>query len=82
MAPSFGTHISEFVRTRRKAGGFSQEELADLAGVGRNFVSDLEQAKPTVRMDAVNKVLVVFGKTLGIVDAPKEETDENAASDS
>ena len=74
MAPSFGTHIGEFVRARRKARGFSQDELADLAGVGRSFVSDLEQAKPTVRMDAVNKVLVVFGKTLGIVDAPKDET--------
>jgi y4mF family transcriptional regulator len=82
MVPGFSTHISEFVRARRKAGGFSQQELAELAGVGRNFVSDLEQAKPTVRMDAVNKVLVVFGKTLGIVDAPKDESDENATSDS
>ena len=82
MAPNFGTHIGEFVRTRRKARGFSQDELADLAGVGRNFVSDLEQEKSTVRMDAVNKVLFVFGKTLGIVDAPKDESDENAASDS
>jgi y4mF family transcriptional regulator len=82
MVHSFGTHIGEFVRTRRKARGFSQEELAELAGVGRSFVSDLEQAKPTVRMDAVNKVLFVFGKTLGIVDAPKDESDENASSDS
>jgi len=81
MVPSFGTHIGEFVRARRKAHGFSQGELAELAGVGRNFVSHLEQAKPTVRMDAVNKVLAVFGKTLGIVDAPKDESDENAASD-
>jgi hypothetical protein len=32
----------------------------------------LEQAKPTVRMDAVNKVLAVFGKTLGAVDAPRD----------
>jgi y4mF family transcriptional regulator len=65
--------IGQFVRQRRKAGGFSQSELAELAGVGRRFVSELEQAKPTVRMNSVNKVLAVFGKTLGIVDAPKDD---------
>jgi y4mF family transcriptional regulator len=73
MTQEFGKHIGAFVRERRKAGGFSQTELGELAGVGRRFVSELEQAKPTVRMDSVNKVLAVFGKTLGIVDAPKDE---------
>jgi y4mF family transcriptional regulator len=71
MTHNFGKEIGIFVRTRRKASGFTQGELGDLAGVGRRFVSELEQAKPTVRMDAVNKVLAVFGKTLGVVDAPK-----------
>jgi y4mF family transcriptional regulator len=73
MAPEIGREIGAFVRARRKAHGFSQGELGDLAGVGRRFVSELEQAKPTVRMDAVNKVLAVFGKSLGVVDAPKDE---------
>lgn len=74
MTQECGNQIGEFVRARRKAGGFSQQRLGELAGVGRRFVSELEQAKPTVRMDSVNKVLAVFGKTLGIVDAPKEDT--------
>lgn len=74
MNTDFGHQIGRFVRERRKAAGFSQGELGDLAGVGRRFVSELEQAKPTVRMNSVNKVLAVFGKTLGIVDAPKDET--------
>ena len=73
MTRNIGKEIGEFVRVRRKAGGFTQAELGDLAGVGRRFVSELEQAKQTVRMDAVNKVLAVFGKTLGVVDAPKDE---------
>jgi y4mF family transcriptional regulator len=73
MTRELGKHIGEFIRERRKAGGFSQQELGELAGVGRRFVSELEQAKPTVRMNAVNKVLAVFGKTLGIVDAPKDD---------
>jgi y4mF family transcriptional regulator len=74
MAKQIGTAIGVFIRTRRKAAGFSQQQLGELAGVGRNFVSELEQAKPTVRMDSVNKVLAVFGKTLGVVDAPKADT--------
>ena len=73
MAQDFGQQMGGFVRERRKAGGFTQRELGDLAGVGRRFVSELEQAKPTVRMNSVNKVLAVFGKTLGILDAPKDE---------
>jgi y4mF family transcriptional regulator len=74
MTNKFGLQIGEFVRLRRKASGFTQGELGDLAGVGRRFVSELEMAKPTLRLNSVNKVLTVFGKTLGIVDAPKDES--------
>ncbi|MFO0905768.1 MAG: helix-turn-helix domain-containing protein [Pirellulales bacterium] len=68
--------LSVFVRTRRKASRLSQRELAELAGVGTRFISELERAKSTVRLHEVNKVLAVFGKQLGIVDAPKETPDE------
>lgn len=66
-------NVGEFVRTRRKANGLSQQALAELAGVSQPFLSDLEQGKPTLRLDAVNRVLAVFGKRLGVVDAPREE---------
>jgi len=62
-----------FVRERRKANGLSQRELAELAGVGPRAVWDLERGKPTLRMDVVNAVLKVFGKTLGVVEAPRGE---------
>jgi y4mF family transcriptional regulator len=74
MSAEIGKQIGQFVRDRRKAAGFSQSELGELAGVGRRFVSELERAKPTVRVNSVNMVLAVFGKTLGIVDAPKDES--------
>jgi y4mF family transcriptional regulator len=74
MTENFGKQIGQFVRARRKASGFTQSELGDLAGVGRRFVSELEQAKPTLRMNSVNKVLAVFGKTLGVVDVPKDDS--------
>jgi y4mF family transcriptional regulator len=70
---SIEQEIGDFVRERRRASHLSQRELGELAGVGTRFVSELERDKPTVRLNTVNKVLAVFGKTLGIVDAPKKD---------
>lgn len=65
--------IGHFVRSRRKAGNLSQRELGELAGVGTRFVSELERGKESLRLDVVNRVLSVFGKRLGIADAPKKD---------
>ncbi len=68
--------ISRLVRDRRKAGGLSQRVLSELAGVGPRAIWDLERGKATLRMDVVNRVLAVFGKTLGAVEAPRPEEPE------
>ena len=67
--------VGAFVRARRKASRLSQRRLGELAGVGTRLVSELERNKPTLRMDAVNRVLRVFGKTLGVQEAPRPELD-------
>ncbi len=66
--------MGSFVRDRRKKNRMTQARLAELSGVGKRLVVELEAGKPTLRMDAVNRVLAVFGKQLGVVDAPR--TDE------
>ncbi len=71
MARSTTLSIGQYVRARRKAASLTQRALGELAGVGVRFVSELERDKPTVRVDAVNKVLAVFGKRLGLTDAPR-----------
>ncbi|MCQ2960243.1 MAG: helix-turn-helix transcriptional regulator, partial [Bacteroidales bacterium] len=48
----------------RKEYGLTQEELAMKSGVGLNFVRQLEQGKPTLRMDKVNQLLDLFNYTL------------------
>ena len=63
--------LASFVRERRRASRLNQTELALLARVGRRFVSELEGGKPTLHIDKVNAVLAVFGKRLGLVDAPR-----------
>jgi y4mF family transcriptional regulator len=67
--------IGEFVRERRRSRGLSQRELAEIARVGPNFVSQLETGKPCLQMDGVNRVLSVFGKRLGIEDVPRQGDD-------
>jgi len=68
--------LGKFVKSRRKANGLTQRELSELAEVGTRLVSELERGKATLRMDAVNKVLKVFGKQLGMVPVSKNEDDE------
>ncbi|MFN0062540.1 MAG: helix-turn-helix domain-containing protein, partial [Myxococcaceae bacterium] len=67
---------SSFVRQHRKLRGLTQRQLAELAGVGPRAVFDMERGKVTLRMDVANAVLGVFGKTLGVQDAPRPVGDE------
>lgn len=68
--------IGQTVQQRRTAGKLTQRELSELAGVGVRLVSELERGKVTLRADAVNRVLAVFGLMLGTVAAPRAEEDE------
>lgn len=59
--------LNEYVKSKRKALGFSREEFAQKAGVGLRFLRELEQGKETLKMDKVNQVLKLFGVQLGVV---------------
>jgi len=60
-----------FIKGKRKLLNLTQQDLADKAGVGIRFIRDLEQGKPTLRMDKVNQVLNLFGQELGPVSLKK-----------
>jgi y4mF family transcriptional regulator len=64
--------LSQFVRKNRKELGFTQEALADRAGVGLRFIRELEQGKKTLRADKIEQVLELFGHTLGPIPLSKE----------
>lgn len=59
--------LSEFVKSKRSNAKLTQPELAEKAGVGLRFLRDLEQGKPTIRLDKVNQVLSMFGYEIGPV---------------
>ena len=58
------SQLSLTVKQLRKEYGLTQEELAMKSGVGLNFVRNLEQGKPSLRMDKVNQLLDLFNYTL------------------
>ena len=68
--------MSAKLKSLCKEYGLTQEELALKCGVGLNFVHQLEQGKPTLRMDKVNQVLAMFGYELAPVRT--DELNENS----
>ncbi len=60
--------IGQFIKEKRKLLGLTQQELSFKSGVGLRFVRELENGKPTLRMDKVNQVLKLFGFKLGPVE--------------
>ncbi len=61
------TILSQYIKAKRKEFGLTQIDLSEKAGVGLRFVRELEQGKPTLRMDKVNQVLALFGAECGPV---------------
>lgn len=71
FSPDIDMKLSEFVKQRRNNAKLTQPELAAKAGVGLRFLRDLEQGKPTLRIDKVNQVLQLFGHELEPVESRK-----------
>ncbi len=60
-------NIAEFVKTRRKEVGMTQEEFAERIGVALTVIRKIEQGKTNLNMDKVNQVLSMFGHELAAV---------------
>jgi y4mF family transcriptional regulator len=58
--------LNQQIKALRKKAGLTQVELARRAGLGLRFIRELEQGKPTVRLDKVNRVLDFFGSHLEV----------------
>ena len=53
--------IGRLVRAYRIQQALTQEDLAGLSGVGPRFVVELENGKPTVRLDKTLRILAMLG---------------------
>jgi y4mF family transcriptional regulator len=52
--------LSEVIRMHRKKSGLTQKALADLAGVGKTVIYDIEKGKETIQLKTIKKILSVL----------------------
>lgn len=48
--------LGETIRNRREADGLSQEKLAELANLSRNYIGELERGETNVSIEALVRV--------------------------
>jgi len=59
-------NIGDIIKYHRKKAGLSQKSLADVAGVGKTVVFDIEKGKETVQFKSVVKVLNALNINLSL----------------
>jgi transcriptional regulator with XRE-family HTH domain len=57
--------LAYHIRTLRFKRGWSQETLADIAGLHRTYISGIERAERNVGLDNVEKIAAAFGLPIG-----------------
>jgi len=65
-------NLSEIVLFHRKQSGLSRKQLADLSGVGKTVIYDIEKGKETIRFVTLYKELKALNITIKF-DSPLME---------
>jgi len=52
--------LSQLIKIHRKAARLSRVQLAELAGVGKTVIYDVEKGKESVQLDTLRKILKVL----------------------
>ncbi len=52
--------LAMVIRNHRKSAGLSQRRLAEIAGIGKTAVFDIEKGKETIQLDTLRKILKVL----------------------
>ena len=59
-------HLGHMIRERRIQNGLGQQSLASLVGVGRQWISEIEQGKPRAEVGLILKTLRALGLELDV----------------
>lgn len=52
--------LSKIIKKHRKAAGLSQLQLAEMSGVGKTVVLDIEKGKETIQLKTIRKIFRVL----------------------
>ena len=52
--------LANVIKMHRKAANLSRKQLAEMAGVGKTVIYDIEKGKETIQLDTLRKILKVL----------------------
>jgi y4mF family transcriptional regulator len=52
--------LAVVIKMHRKAAGLSRAQLAEMSGVGKTVIYDIENGKVTIQLDTLRKILKVL----------------------
>jgi y4mF family transcriptional regulator len=70
--------ISEIILFHRKQSGLTRTQLADIAGVGKTVIYDIENGKETIRFATLQKVLKALNIKINYESPLMEVFDEKS----
>ena len=72
--------LASILRKHRKAAGLSQLQLAEMAGIGKTVVFDIEKGKETVRLDSLRKILLVLNIKVELISPLMDQNPDDEKS--
>jgi HTH-type transcriptional regulator/antitoxin HipB len=72
--------LKEVIRMHRKAAKLSRVKLAELAGVGKTVIYDIEKGKESVQLDTLRKILKVLNIKI-VLTSPLMENLQTTANE-
>lgn len=72
--------LKEVIRMHRKAAGLSRVKLAELAGVGKTVIYDIEKGKESVQLNTLRKILKVLNIKI-VLESPFMENLTNSENE-
>ena len=72
--------LAQIIRMHRKAAKLSRVQLAELAGVGKTVVFDIEMGKESIQLDTLRKILKVLNIKI-ILKSPLMDNLQNSENE-
>ena len=72
--------LGEIIWMHRKAARLSRVKLAELAGVGKSVIYDIEKGKESVQLDTIQKILKVLNIKI-ILTSPLLDNIQNTSNE-
>jgi HTH-type transcriptional regulator/antitoxin HipB len=68
------------IRMHRKAAGLSRVQLAELAGVGKTVIYDVEKGKESVKLNTLRKIFKVLNIKI-VLESPLMDNLQNTGNE-